>query len=357
MSEKNIVDFCKNILNNKGINWEITVLIVICIIIVAVVGIILTKFKKIKKTIQENYVEFKSYVQSLSIMHKIIVLMIIVAFIVSIIVIVYCVKSPKPYQEIALINRNGKITYPIGVDILNEKKVGKYTFFLYYISEKKDNEDIRYPVLYKWEKGKTAERISKGACPHFEIEKNSIIYLNSTIVDLSHGELYVARPDGKNKRIMEQEIYDFSVDNGYIYFKYCFDNVGAGLKGHALQRMDINGDNVIIASYELSSPFLHENQHKFNVKNGWVVYSNYKVKIGNPADGLEKVVLLDDTNSDWIYYTTNRLIKAKPDGSQKEILDSEDDYWYQIDKIQDGKIYYQKGDKKYIMNLNKKKNK
>ena len=50
-----------------------------------------------------------------------------------------------------------------------------------------------------------AERISEDACPHFEVVKNSVIYLNSTLVDYSHGQLYVARPDGMNERVMEEE--------------------------------------------------------------------------------------------------------------------------------------------------------
>lgn len=43
----------------------------------------------------------------------------------------------------------------------------------------------------------------------------------------------------------------------------------------------------------------------------------------------------------------SQLIKAKPDGTSQIILDEEDSFWYQIDKI-DGKwIYYQKGKDKY----------
>lgn len=78
------------------------------------------------------------------------------------------------------------------------------------------------------------------------------------------------------------------------------------------------------------------------MQDGWAVYSNYKIQIQTPADGLEKVVLLENTDEDWIYYTSNRLIKAKPDGSKQIVLDDIDDFWYQINKIENGKIYYQK---------------
>lgn len=88
------------------------------------------------------------------------------------------------------------------------------------------------------------------------------------------------------------------------------------------------------------------------IEDGWAIYSNYKVQIGNQADGLEKVVLLDSTDEDWIYYTSNMLIKAKPDGTEQVVLDGVDDFWYQIDKIEGGWIYYQKGNDKYKIDIN-----
>ena len=34
------------------------------------------------------------------------------------------------------------------------------------------------------------------------------------------------------------------------------------------------------------------------------------------------------------------------------VLDDEDDFWYQIDKIESGWIYYQKGNGKYKIDIN-----
>lgn len=106
------------------------------------------------------------------------------------------------------------------------------------------------PALFKWKEGKLAERISEDACPHFEVVKNSVIYLNSTLVDYSHGQLYVARPDGMNERVMEEELYDFSVDDESIYFTYCFDTVGVGLEGHALYNLNYGSNYAIHANEE-----------------------------------------------------------------------------------------------------------
>ena len=116
-----------------------------------------------------------------------------------------------------------------------------------------------------------------------------------------------------------------------MYFAFA---VVFGLEGHALHRMDINGDNIITVAYELSSPNLQGSHYNVSIEDGWAIYQNYKIQIGNPADGLEKVILLDGTNKDWIYYTSNRLIKAKPDGTEQVVLDDENDFWYQIDKIE-----------------------
>ena len=45
---------------------------------------------------------------------------------------------------------------------------------------------------------------------------------------------------------------------------------------------------------------------------------NYKIKMGNPADGLEKVVLLENTDADWIYYQKgNDTYKIDINGNNK----------------------------------------
>ena len=126
-----------------------------------------------------------------------------------------------------------------------------------------NDKKIYYPVLYKWKKGQSAERISEGACPHFEVVKDSVVYLNSTTDVISHGELYVSRPDGINKRVLDDEIWDFVIDQDYIYYQYCYDTVGAGLGGHALHRMDVNGANSTVVAYEVNSPYLKSDYHNF----------------------------------------------------------------------------------------------
>lgn len=251
------------------------------------------------------------------------------------------------YTQITISDKKGKIINPIGVDIIKSLNIDGIIYFTYNYCDTVNDKKIYYPVLYKWKKGQSAERISEGACPHFEVVKDSVVYLNSTTDVISHGELYVSRPDGINKRVLDDEIWDFVIDQDYIYYQYCYDTVGAGLGGHALHRMDVNGANSTVVAYEVNSPYLKSDYHNFKIKDGWAIYKNYKIELQDQATGLEKVVMTDKTDIDWLYYTTNQLIKAKPDGTSQIILDEEDSFWYQIDKI-DGKwIYYQKGKDKY----------
>lgn len=269
---------------------------------------------------------------------------------IVIFLLVYCVRRQTIYQEIALLDENNEVVYPNGEDIIKEAVVNDETFFTYETSEKVGDTIITYPVLYQWKKGALAERVSEYACPHFEVVNNRVIYLNAAIMDFSHGQLYML--DGKNKRMLEEEVYDFTIDGDYIYYSYCYDTTGVGLDGHALHCMDLDGDNIMTVAYELSSPSLKGNHFNVVVEDGWAIYDNYKIEIKHPADGLEKVVLLESTDAEWIYYTSNRLIKAKPDGSELEILDDQDDSWYSIDSIDDHWIYYQKGNDFYKIDIN-----
>lgn len=104
-----------------------------------------------------------------------------------IICVIHWVKKPQPYEEIAILSDNNEVIYPTNTDILNEAVVDKSTFFTYKTSETIGDSIITYPALYKWEKGHPAERISDGACPHFEVTDNRVIYLDSTLGDFSHG--------------------------------------------------------------------------------------------------------------------------------------------------------------------------
>lgn len=221
-----MIEFVKSIKSIVKISWIGMAIIILLLIIFVIVKWILGKYKKEKSIIKENFNEFWNDLINLKGWQKVILVIGGVIFCVLIFGVCYWIKKPNPYQEIAILNNQNEVIYPIGVDILNERKVGEFTFFTYNMTEMIGNDVVTYPALFKWKEGELAERISEDACPHFEVVKNSVIYLNSTLVDYSHGQLYVARPDGMNERVMEEELYDFSVDDESIYFTYCFDTVG-----------------------------------------------------------------------------------------------------------------------------------
>ena len=241
-----------------------------------------------------------------------------------------------------------KKNYPIEVDMKMKKKVGNWTYFIYNtedtIGSKYADKPIYYPALYRYKNGTNiARKVNEQACYTYTVSKNCVYYLDSTLSVQSHGYLYVARPDGKSQRLLDIELYDFQiVDDKYIYYVYCFDTTGVGIEGHALHRMNLDGSNEIIAAYEVSSDILKCSHFDYKIKKGWVYYKNFKMELGNPASGLEKIVMNDIGDNDWIYYITNQLIKAKKDGSQRVVLDGEDTFDYEIEKVEDKYIYYRK---------------
>ena len=219
-----MIEFVKSIKSIVKISWIGMAIIILLLIFFLIVKWILGKYKKGKSIIKENIKEFWNDLINLKRWQKVILVIGGVIFCVLIFGVCYWIKKPNPYQEIAILNNQNEVIYPIGVDILNERKVGDFTFFRYNTTEMMGDDVITYPALYKWKEGKLAERISEGACPHFEVVKNSVIYLNSTLVDSSHGQLYVARPDGINERVMEEELYDFQLMMNIFIFHIIYNN-------------------------------------------------------------------------------------------------------------------------------------
>ena len=144
-------------------------------------------------------------------------------------------------------------------------------------------------------------------------------------------------------------MFDFQfVVEKYIYFTYRHDTVGVGLEGHALHRMNLDGSDIMIAAYEVSgADGMGVNNFEYKIVDGWVDCGEFKMKSGAPADGYEKIVCKDIGDNDWIYYVTNRLMKARRDGSEQTELDGVDDYYYYLEKVEGDWIYYTKGGVKY----------
>lgn len=262
------------------------------------------------------------------------------------------VLSDEYRDELVIIESENEI-YPIKVDIKDEQDVGGWTYFRYNLEQNEENgEKIVFPTLFRYTKNGEnkykAERVSSKACYKYEIANQCVYYLDSTLESQDHGYLYVSRPDGKNERILDDELYDFQiVDQRHIYYSYRHDTLGVGLEGHALHRMDLDGSNIMIAAYEVSGINLAKRHFDYKVEDGWVDCGSFKMELGNPADGYEKIIVENANDNEWIYYITNRLMKARKDGSEQTELDGEGNYYYVIKKVEDNWIYYTKDGVEY----------
>lgn len=242
-----------------------------------------------------------------------------------------------------------------GADMQDQKKVGDFIYFRTMIEEDDDynKTTYSYPVLFRYQEGDAvAERVNYAACYSYDVVGDIVYYLDSTIEFQDHGILYALSPDG-SKEILDDDLYDFQiVDERYIYYVYRHDTYGVGIAGHALQRMNLDGSDKMIAAYEVScceasGTGTTEGHFHFKVEDGWVDYGDFKMELGAPADGTEKIVFKEIGDNDYIYYVTNRLMKARKDGSEPMELDGVDDYWYEVHKVEGDWIYYNKGGKPY----------
>lgn len=282
---------------------------------------------------------------------RIVCVLLFISMVLAFCIVIYVRRETTSFDEIVLQDENGKDDYPIGVDFEKTEKVGEWTYFIYNYTDNVIEEKCTYPVLFKWKKGNYAVRVSELACSDFFVAKDSVFYLNSTIGDLSHGESYVLRPDGKNSKLLKEEVYCFEIEGEYLYYVYCYDTVGVGLDEHAIYRMNLNGTDISKAAYKTYGTSLTAPMKEFEIKDGFICYDDYKIEIGSPATGLEKVIYTKETDSEWLYYTSNKLIKARPDGSEQIVLDDTDTWWISFEKIEDEWIYYTIGNEHYKIDI------
>lgn len=255
----------------------------------------------------------------------------------------------QPEEKELVMDIDGEKIYPTSIDMIDEQKADNWVYFRYMLTETYNDYTVTYPALFRYQEDVcTVERVNDRACYSFEIVGDRVYYLDSSISYQDHGELYVSKVDGEDKRILEDELFNFQIiDEQYIYYTYRYDTVGVGLEGHALYRMNLDGSERMIAAYEVSGTDMSTSHFDYKVEDGWVDCGTFKMELGEPADGYEKIVFKDIGDNDWIYYVTNRLIKARKDGSESMELDGVDDYYYEIEKIEDDWIYYIKGGEKY----------
>ena len=147
-----------------------------------------------------------------------------------------------------------------------------WVYFRYILTETYNDYTVTYPALFRYQEDVCmVERVNDRACYLFEIVGDRVYYLDSSISYQDHGELYVSKVDGEDKRILEDELFGFQiVDEQYIYYTYRYDTVGVGLEGHALYRMNLDGSERMIAAYEVSGTDMNTSHFDYKVEDGWV---------------------------------------------------------------------------------------
>lgn len=110
------------------------------------------KYKEGKKRIKENVHEMKRDYNNWSKIKKVFVYFISVLCVIGVMVVAYLCRSELSYDSIALLDNDGDVTYPIGVDIIKEGVENDITFFTYNTTEKLGDSEITYPALYKLQK-------------------------------------------------------------------------------------------------------------------------------------------------------------------------------------------------------------
>lgn len=221
--------------------------------------------------------------------------------------------------------------------ITDENTVAGWVYFLY---PNREYPDSGCELWRRREDQSDLQRVSSMRCDSYDIVGDSIYFAEYSLPGEIHGVLYVIRPQQEPKALAE-ELCFYQIYEGYIYYAHSFDTTGVGIEGHALHRMDLDGENHIVAAYEANGPGIGGG-HIGEIKDGYVCYDGYRQQLGQPADGTEALELTTptDTADGWIYYSTNRLFKARPDGSECSILEGDADSWIFINRITDGWIYY-----------------
>ena len=241
-----------------------------------------------------------------------------------------------------------ELFFPILVDVQEKQVVGDWIFFIHEVTGSY-LYDHSWPALFRMKNDGNygpAYQVSEKAVFIWDVVDGSVFYMDSTTMFPDHGFLFVTRPDGRNYRLLAESLRNFRIVNGYIYFRYRHTTLGVGRDGHAIYRMDIDGSNQIIVAYPPSGVGLYSvNEFSLlRIEQGWIYAGNFRMELGYPATGLERIqVLCDSTDrhlNGWIYYITTRLMMARYDGSEQMEVYYREGFWGGVFYVNDYWIYF-----------------
>jgi len=250
----------------------------------------------------------------------------------------------NPVEDNSNVEEKASAAQPeIDTSLITQKEIiGEWVYFLYPIVdmlEYYENVTALYRCREDWTE---LTCLSPALCDTYDVVGDSIYFASFPMSGNEHGVLHLIEP-GQEPKILADEISSYQIVDGYIYYAHSYDTIGVGIEGHALHRIDLDGSNHMIAAYETNGLGIVSG-HIGEIRNGYVYYENIRIKLGEPADGMEKVQVTAPLNIDyddgWLYYATNRLIKARPDGNEQTVLDGDANTWIYIQRVDDDWIYY-----------------
>lgn len=221
---------------------------------------------------------------------------------------------------------------------------------------------VEFPALFLLQKEKEAIQISKNYCIKLDFLEDKLIFLESVDDSSEYGKLRAVDKNGVICDLCIDDVIDFTCRDGNIYLKYRQQSIAGDQKLFGLYRANPDGSEPTLVAYPIHGKNFRldfNNLDQLTIKDGYISNEKGKLKLGDPASGLEEVILNKEYKFDWIYYATNRLIKAKPNGSERIVLDELADYkkdgfdpYIDIDLIDDEWIYYTVSGIKYKIGKN-----
>lgn len=227
--------------------------------------------------------------------------------------------------------------------ITDQQLVAGWEYFLYPFEEEPYTDG--HQLLRRREDGSETERVSEIRCDRYDVVGDCVYYCDYVMTGYEHGTLYMLEP-GIEPCAIAEDLGSYQIVGDYIYYGQYFDTIGVGIERHSLHRMDLDGGGDIITVYETYGPQgAFGGGHLGDIRDGWVYYenNNVRIKLGEPADGTERLELLDPTkeivSDGWIYYANRILLKSRTDGSEQMVLDDEPT-WLYIEGVDAEWIYY-----------------
>lgn len=327
---------------------------------------LISEFRNLEKMSHEEIGErSKSLIKNKIIFYSSVSTAIFILLVLSLILPTYSF-SKASHDKIYYNAEKGEIIHLDETRIDEQIRINDTLFFTSTLSENIDGKPVFFKGLFRWRRGEDAHLMSKNDCIFFRSYRDKVYFIDSQSLEDSCGKLYRVDEYSEVEDLGISDLISFQIMDEYLYFVHCDCSRSINSSKSGLFRAKLDGSDKRLICFPISSPLYPMDFSAYNFETNYlitansVVYKNLQIQFsGEKASGLEKFILHGNYKFEWIYYATNQLIKARPDGSEQIILDdSAKEYIskyhlsYHIDHIDDEWIYYYIGNLKYKIRLN-----